>query len=196
MNIPENYKIYQTPTEDCPIYDRNKPDWRWRVTSDENDYRKKQAEKESRKEKVSIGNICKYAQDFLNEIDVKSELIFIKGLDITLSINYELIKRQYNLSSQKDIIWLRFTQDGYLGVVASSNDINFDDSTNSSKIIKHLGKMWDSEIVIIFPLPNINGYNDGVLIEGMLGNYLLDKGIPILDRYSHMAELSRKDIAR
>lgn len=29
------------------------------------------------------------------------------------------------LNNQSDIIWLRFTKDGYWGTIASSNDINF-----------------------------------------------------------------------
>lgn len=83
-------------------------------------------------------------------------------------------------------IWLRFPNDGYLGVVGSSNDINFDKDTNSYKIIKYSGCEWDENRIIIIPLPEIKNREERELVEKMVGNYLLDNGVPIIDKYSHM----------
>ena len=89
------------------------------------------------------------------------------------------------MDSPSDIVWMRFTTDGYLGVVASSNDINFDYNTNSGKLIKSVNKEWDKNRIIIVPLPNIKGRNERVMIEKMIGNYLSDNKVPIIDLYSH-----------
>lgn len=121
----------------------------------------------------------------MKKIEVNSKCVFIDGLDVLMTVNYEHIKRQYGLKNQSDIVWMRFTTDGYLGVVASSNDINFDYATNSGKIIKSLGKEWDKNKIIIVPLPNIEGRQVRLLIEKMIGNYLIDNEIPIIDLYSH-----------
>lgn len=106
----------------------------------------------------------------------------------------------------------KFTKDGYVGVVATSDDINFDVPNsssdydkkhkvyntylkkwedkwvyNSSGIIIHkLGKQWDESFVLIFPLKNIpQGYGRGD-VERAVGNLLIEKGVPILDFYSHI----------
>ena len=101
-------------------------------------------------------------------------------------LNYEVIKRQYNLNRQSDIVWLRFTNDGYLGVVGSSNDINYDKDTNSYKLVKYVGCEWDENCIIIVPIPGINNHEERELCEKIIGNYLIDNKIPIIDYYSHM----------
>lgn len=105
--------------------------------------------------------------------EIKSECIVMKGIDILLSLNYEVIKRQYNLQRQSDIVWLRFTDDGYLEVVAFSNDINFNKDTNSYKIVNHIGYEWDENKIIIIPLPDIKDRDKRELTEKMVGNYIL-----------------------
>lgn len=102
-----------------------------------------------------------------------------------MTINYEHIKHLYKLERQSDIVWMRFTTHGYLGVVASSNDINFDYNTNSGKIIKSVNKEWDKKKIIIVPLPKIAGRRERLQIEKMIGNYLSDNKVPIIDLYSH-----------
>jgi hypothetical protein len=84
-----------------------------------------------------------------------------------------------------DIVWMKFTIDGYLGVVASSNDIDFNYNTNSGKLIKSVNKKWDKNRIIIVPFPNIKGRDERVMIEKMIGNYLSDNKVPIIDLYSH-----------
>ena len=185
MVIPEHLKKYKKTPNDCPKYDRNNPDYSCSVDYDKTNYRKNKAKHETTKEKVSVFEILNLINSFLNDIEVKSNCILIDGLDILMTVNYEHIKRQYELDSQSDIVWMRFTTDGYLGVVASSNDINFDYNTNSGKLIKSVNKEWDKNRIIIVPLPNIKGRNERVMIEKMIGNYLSDNKVPIIDLYSH-----------
>ena len=60
--------------------------------------------------------------------------------------------------------------------------------TTAGRINKSLGLEWDDSEVLIFPL-NIPSKIQGVLnrsdIESGIGNYLISKGVPILDFYSH-----------
>ena len=185
MVIPENLNKYKETPNDCPKYDKNNPDYRCSVDYDKSNYRKNIAAEEAKKENVSIFEILNLINLFLTNIEVKSKCILIDGLDILMTVNYEHIKRQYGLGSQSDIVWMRFTTDGYLGVVASSNDINFNYETNSGKIIKSVNKEWDKNKIIIVPLPNIKGRKERLLIEKMIGNYLSDNNVPVIDLYSH-----------
>lgn len=67
-------------------------------------------------------------------------------------IKYKRIKERFGLERAQNIVWLKFTKDGYLGVVARSFDINFDIKTSSGILVKQVEKQWDDSFVIIFPL--------------------------------------------
>ena len=41
-------------------------------------------------------------------------------------VDYKKIQRENGLEDHRDIVWMKFTRDGYMGVVAVSNDIGFD----------------------------------------------------------------------
>lgn len=113
-----------------------------------------------------------------------------------VDIDYKNICNKYNLNNEKHIIWMKFTKDNILGVVARSNDINFQIPKNDNDDLAHyntsgiilykLGQrqQWDESFVLIFPIPQAgNGeMND---IECAIGQYLIENGIPILDFYSH-----------
>jgi hypothetical protein len=185
MLIPEKYKKYTAIPKDCPKYDKSNPDYRCSVIYDRSNYRINTAKTEAQKNTVEISVICKLINDFLKELNIVSKCIFIDNLDILMTLNYEHIKRLYGLTNQSDIVWLRFTSDGFLGTVGSSNDINFDYSHNSGRIIKDIGKEWNKYRITIIPIPSITKREERLLIERMIGNYLLDNNIPILDRYSH-----------
>lgn len=117
------------------------------------------------------------------------------------NINYEKIMVEHQLENKRDIIWMKFTDDGYLGVIAQRNDINFDipDSAdecdkkngknwsyNTSGILIHsLHKQWDKTFVLVFPLHREGCIYSRHDIETAVGNYLIEKGVPILDYYSH-----------
>ena len=99
---------------------------------------------------------------------------------------YDIIKTEFNLSYPNDIIWLKFTTDGYLGVVAGSFDINFSYENTAGRLVNSVEKVWDETFVLIFPLTKdiLNGRKK-TDIETAVGNYLIDKGVPIIDFYSH-----------
>lgn len=105
------------------------------------------------------------------------------------------------LKGERDIIWMKFTKDGYLGVVATSNDVNFDipnssidynagesgnrKHTTSGIIIHSLDKVWNEDFDLVFPLEDIpKGFNRS-MIESGIGNYLIENKSSILDFYSH-----------
>ncbi|UJS27847.1 hypothetical protein L2Z53_00365 [Macrococcoides canis] len=158
---------------------------------------------------VGVEKIQEYVLEFLSKIDIKPT----KNPKMNLTVvDYKKIKNDYSLKNEKDIVWMKFTKSGYLGVVAVSNDINFDIPNNTSEynlkievwdpykkckksewkhnssgiIIHKLREQWDDSFVLVFPLKNIPyGYcrHD---IEKAIGNYLIKKNVPILDFYSHI----------
>lgn len=148
--------------------------------------------------------IIEYTNELLDGIGmakIEKSKIELPILDID-KIDYQNIKEVNNLEDIRDIVWMKFTTDGYLGVVAASNDINFQMPKcekeysqknqslkwiyNTSGILLHkLEKEWDTSFVLLFPLINIpKEYKRGD-IERAIGNYLIDKHVPIIDFYSH-----------
>ena len=47
----------------------------------------------------------------------------------------DIIKNKFNLSNPSDIVWIKFTTKGHVGVVAKSFDINFDRKTGEGRPI-------------------------------------------------------------
>lgn len=164
-------------------------------------YRFNKAIEEAKKNPVSVKEICDMITKFLKKIGITTnDLPEYKN---PLPFNYQGIKEKFNLVDERDIVWIKFTQDGYIGVVATSNDINFNYPTsendyekkdedgnwifNTSGIIVHkLNKKWDESFVLVFPLAEIpDGYIRGD-IEEAVGNLLIQNNVPILDYYSHI----------
>lgn len=204
MNIYEYFK------EDSAAFYTNKYGKICKHSVHGNSYtRIDKAKKQATMPTVDKEIIINYVKEFLNEIGSPLPPDF----DVKRSpdINYSEIKEQLGLKDRRDIIWMKFTADGYLGVVATSDDINFDIPSsckdydkkvkiydkfednykykwvhNSSGILVHkLKKCWDVSMVLVFPLINIpEGKNRGD-VECAVGNFLISKGVPILDFYSH-----------
>lgn len=128
-------------------------------------------------------------------------------------VNYSTLKKEFDLNDERDIAWIKFTEDGFVGVVAVSNDINFDIPSNesvydnkvwkynkytkknelnweynSSGILVHkLNKEWDDSLILVFPLKKLKescGYSRHD-IEIAIGNCLIKHNVPIIDYYSH-----------
>lgn len=99
---------------------------------------------------------------------------------------YTYIKNKFNLDHTKNIVWLKFTTSGHLGVVAKGMDINFSYDSQSGECVKAANESWDNSFVFIFPLTNdiLESRNTGDIERG-IGNYLIAKGVPIIDFYSH-----------
>ena len=177
-----------------------------------NTYRLDKAKEQVTFPPADVDVITAYVNDFLEAIGMNAvEFPTIELLQLPLQINYKKIQADHALREPGDIVWMKFTKDGYLGVVATSDDINFDIPSNASEydkkewqynfyrkekelvwkhnsagiLVHQIGKEWDTSFVLIFPLSNIPaGYKRGD-IERAIGNYLIDKKIPIIDFYSH-----------
>jgi rubrerythrin len=131
----------------------------------------------------------------------------------TLKEDYAKIKDLYHLADERDIVWLKFTQTGHVGVVACSNDIGFDipqdesdynikvrvynkfkkcyedrwKYTTSGILVHSVNEQWDESFVLVIPLESENQpcrYNRHE-IEIAIGNYLAKNNVPIIDYYSH-----------
>ncbi len=99
---------------------------------------------------------------------------------------FDVIKEKFNLKNPYDIVWMKFTNKGHLGVVAKSFDINFKDELSSGVLVKQVDEQWDKSFVFIFPLtPDILENCTSGDMELAIGNYLISKGVPIIDYYSH-----------
>ena len=99
---------------------------------------------------------------------------------------YNVIRDRFRLKHPEDIVWLKFTTKGHLGVVAKSFDINYDYTYSSGILVKQVNEKWDTSFVLIFPLTSevLGNYTNGD-IELAIGNYLISKKVPIIDYYSH-----------
>lgn len=174
-----------------------------------NSPRLKEADKQAKKLKVAVKQIIEYTDEFLKKVGIRKEN---ENIDPRISdfeiivparkcrnkrivnLDYDKIKEDYGLNSKKHIVWMKFTVDGFLGVVARSDDVNFEipldeseDNENyntSGIIIQYLRKKWDESFVLVFPIPNVGDREMGD-IECGIGQYLIEKEVPILDFYSH-----------
>ena len=110
---------------------------------------------------------------------------------------YDAIKDKFGLERVSDILWFKFTDKGHLAVVASSCDINWDNKLSCGILVNEVEEIFDTSFVFVFPLtrqmirtkaePNSYYRKYSVAeLELAVGNYLSDKGVPIIDYYSHM----------
>ena len=96
------------------------------------------------------------------------------------------IKQDNKLLDKSDFIWLKFTEDKYLGVVASGYDFNFSDKFISGCLITKVEKKWDTTSLAVFPLSHMPRPYKIKDIEKAIGNYLIENKVPIIDFYSHI----------
>lgn len=174
-----------------------------------NTYRLAKAREQAIFSTVDTEIIISYVNEFFEAIGMNT--IESPKIHNPQQIDYKKIKKDNVLADERDIVWMKFTTKGYLGVVAKSNDINFDiplnvsdydkkewrynsylkkqelvwKHTSSGILVHQLGQEWDTSFVLMFPLVNIpDGYDSGD-IETAIGNYLISKEVPIIDFYSH-----------
>lgn len=165
-------------------------------------YRFNKALEETKKETVPVNKICDLTKSFLKSIGIGT--IDNPIYENPLPFDYQKMKEEFKLDDERDIVWIKFTKDGYIGVVATSNDINFNypsgendyDKKDKKKdkwifntsgiLVRKLNKEWDESFVLVFPLIGISdGYVRGD-IEEAIGNMLIENNVPILDYYSHI----------
>lgn len=150
---------------------------------------------QSKLNRTPIDDIVSFTNEFLRilqMIPVSDPYYELENSNVVL---YKEIERMYNLEDERDIVWMKFTDDGYLVVVATSNDVVFnsplskndynDDHDTSGIIVHYLGKKWNEKFILLFPLIRIPKYLNRKDIERGIGNYLVDKKVSILDFYSH-----------
>ena len=161
------------------------------------DFRYNKAKLHAESKPESVERIIELTKYFLKCLNMESENIICQNIK---DIDYSKIKLEYGLNDERDIVWKKFTEDGYLGVVAMSNDINYDipkqeefrdlitlkkKHNSSGIIIQMLGKKWNEKFVLIFPLRSKDRKISRRDIECGVGNYLIFNNVPILDFYSH-----------
>lgn len=113
-------------------------------------YRLDKARKQASFPPVCVDEIITYVNDFLKAAGmniVESPRRDVRGVDAEglPEINYEEIKAGYALKDIRDIVWMKFTTDKYLGVVAAGNDINFDipsDEAEYDEKESEMSKKW------------------------------------------------------
>lgn len=204
MNIEKNISTFFEPYPGTPPL-HEKGDYRCSVHFG-SDYRLNKAKEQASHSPVPVVTIIQLVNALLKAIGI--QVADFDPYVRTSDIDYLKIKNQCSLQDERDIVWMKFTKDGYLGVVATGNDINHDIPAsradydkrkrvnewkhqfvwihNSSGILVHqLGKDWDESFVVVFPLVNIPcGYKRHD-IERAIGNMLITEGVPIIDFYSH-----------
>lgn len=105
---------------------------------------------------------------------------------------YNVIKNKFKLNRPSDIVWIKFTTMGHVGVVAKGCTINFDSKRSdgqpisSTVLVEEAGEVWQNHFAMIFPMTSeiLGTRLVGELALG-IGNYLIDKKVPIIDYYSH-----------
>ena len=100
---------------------------------------------------------------------------------------YEEQLASFGVEGCKNLVWMRFTDSGHLGVIGASNDIKFPGSGNSSfEIIHFCDLKWDTSFQLVFPLTQTKGdWNKIHQTETAIGNYLIENNVPIIDFFSH-----------
>lgn len=143
-------------------------------------------------------------EDVLNIID---ECLRKKGIDgeaILVNIkqqpiNYEEIKNKYNTKAKEHIIFIQFVKTGHIAVVGAGMDIGFlrNENYGTWRVIRELPRIeWDDEEVIIVPVKGLDTKSVGIKnvdnilhcrngVEQCIGEYLIEKNIPILNYYQH-----------
>lgn len=176
-----------------PNYDTEDFDYRCSIKF--SDFRLNKAKEQVAFAPANVEDIIMYVNEFLGALGMKQ--IENPIVHNPLSVSYQRLKIENKLKSKKDIVWMKFTKDGYLGVVAQSNDINFaiplskseykmvQKYTTAGILVHQLHKEWDESFVLIFPLINIPKEYERGDVERAIGNYLIEKNVPIIDFYSH-----------
>lgn len=182
----------------------------WQSVHGNSYVRYNKALEESKKNVVPIETIIKYVNELLKAVGIPSVNNPIMNPS---EVDYQSLKKEFELDDERDIIWIKFTNCGFIGVVATSNDINFDIPPcnsaydekvrkyneyskkdecvwkyNSSGILLHKLEMeWDESFILVFPLKKLkeNCTYTRHDIEMAIGNYLIEQNVPIIDYYSH-----------
>lgn len=98
------------------------------------------AEEQAELKVKKIQEIIDYTNEFLGLLGMNSAINPTIERESFENNLYKEIKEKNNLTDERDIVWMKFTEDGFLGVVATSNDINFQVPNDSSEYKEKISK--------------------------------------------------------
>lgn len=139
-----------------------------------------------------------HVQSCLNEVCKKS------GYDGN-KIEYTMIDanlKERKIKSDGECFFIQFTSDGYVVVVGAGYDYGLpqNDKYLNVKILNCLKKQWSNSAILVFmkgirPVNGRYGAGQDILckhllqcrngVEMYIGEYLLEKEVPILNKHSH-----------
>lgn len=121
MNIALEKYLHKEPKEAYWINERGE---KYRQSVHGKSYvRYNEAVKQAAHKPIDKKEIIKYTTDYLKEIGIQTT---DNPEYNPKNIDYDKIQEQFELEDKGDLVWMKFTGDGYLGVVAVSDDVNFD----------------------------------------------------------------------
>lgn len=118
---------------------------------------------------------------------IKKHCIIIDDVSkLNMYRSYLHIRKDYNLIESRNLLWIKFTESGHVGAICAGKEINFSTTSTAGKLISCVGEKWNNDLVIVVPVSDdwIREYERN-FIESGLGNYLISKGVAIIDYYSH-----------
>lgn len=170
------------------------------------------AQKQKESPIVPVSDIVKLVNNLLESIGIKAVDEKMAKMNPN-EVSYEELKKRYHLTDERDIVWMKFTTSGHVGVVACSNDIGFDLPQDKSEyndkvnvynkfskmdeekwkyttagiLVHSVGEKWDESFVLVFPLEctDMSCQYKRHEVEIAIGNYLEANNVPIIDYYSH-----------
>ena len=149
------------------------------------EYRKEVAMWQAQGPAIDGSKIKEYIIEYLNKTGHKYSRVHVSN---TWNIDYAKFAQMTKINDPSHIIWLKFTKKGHVVVVGAGNDIN-QEGEKSSALLKAAGEEWDMEKVFVIPIKGLKGkghhQEERNAVERGIGDYLISKGVPIIDFYSH-----------
>ena len=165
------------------------------------DTRVEEGKSEFNKPIIEKSEILEILSNCLKEKGISGEILFINLT--SEKIDYEQISKDHGTNGTGHIIWLQFSNSGHVAVVGAGKDIGFSRNENKGtwSILSKIPHVeWNKEEVIIIPvrgldkdsygLKNVHKHGNNILrcrngVEHCIGEYLINKGVPILNYYQH-----------
>ena len=165
-----------------------KPTWNERVKKGQDELKKTAVEKS---EVLGIISEC------LKKKGIDGEALLIEPA--SKNIDYKKIMDTYKTNGEGHIVWVQFVNSGHVAVVGAGKDIGFpkNEIKGTWSILSKLSDVeWDTKNLIIVPVKGLDNKSNGLKnvknilkcrngVEHCIGEYLIEKKVPILNYYSH-----------
>lgn len=169
------------------------------ISEDVFNFRIEKAKEQLTKQAVDIEIIVEYVNEFLCSLGMgkiesgKAQVVTNKSKLRRIDYAKIYLDNINGMERKENIVWIKFSirpdDKKIISVIGTGCDIFFTqktkDETTAGRINQYLNLEWDDSIVLIFPLIRIPKGLNRSDIESGIGNYLIFKGVPILDFYSH-----------